>query len=222
MRAVAATALGRLGHRAALPALTAAGSGDRDPSVRAAARDAAAQVAALHRLPGAGPAATPARDNGRGPGAPPRALEPQPALFVRVNSSTDESPGVADRATRKRHAEIVRQALERECAATDEVTTAAPEAARLGLAARHIDASVVHLRITGSGATVEVDARLRLAISDASGKLLSFVSGGAKLKVPRHKLTAGHLPQLRREALEGATRGMFDKLLAHLRDQPRS
>ena len=64
----------------------------------------------------------------------------------------------------------------------------------------------------------EIDAQLRLAISDDSGKMLSFLSGGAKVQVGNQTFDPRYLPALRREALENAMRGMFDKLLGHLRD----
>jgi hypothetical protein len=48
------------------------------------------------------------------------------------------------------------------------------------------------------------------------------LSGGAKVQVPRKTFDARYLPKLRKEALENAMRGMFDKLLLHLRNQPRA
>ena len=66
---------------------------------------------------------------------------------------------------------------------------------------------------------MEIEAELRLAISDDKGKMLSFLSGGAKIQVPKRTFDAKYLPNLRKEALENAMRGMFDKLLKHLRDR---
>jgi hypothetical protein len=80
-----------------------------------------------------------------------------------------------------------------------------------------IDVSVVKLELVQAGSYMEMDVELRLAISDDKGKLLSFLSGGAKVQVPVGKFKAKFLPNMRKEALEGAMRGMFDKLLAHLR-----
>jgi hypothetical protein len=40
--------------------------------------------------------------------------------------------------------------------------------------------------------------------------------------VPRAKFNPAYLPTMRREALEGAMRGMVDTLLAHLRDTEQS
>jgi hypothetical protein len=221
IRAVAAAALGKLGHKAALPALKAAATDDPDEKVRTSAREAAITVAKTNQLPP--PWAEPAGAQGR-PGRPgfgkqPRALGPEPDVYVLVNSSADDSPGKADKPTRKAHADIVRQTLVAQCQSNPVVTTVASDARRLGLDPRHIDLSVVKLDVATVGAMIEVDAHLRLAISDGTGKMLSFLSGGAKVQVPKHKFDARYLPNLRREALENAMRGMFDKLLAHLRDK---
>ncbi len=219
VRGVAAAALGKLGHKAALPALKGTATDDTDEKVRKNAREAAIAVAKANQLPSPWPEpATP------GPGRPgfgkqPRALEPAPDLYVLVNSSADESPGKADKTARKEHAEIIRKTLEDSCNSTPVVTTVASDARRFGLDARHIDLSVVKMDVATVGAVVEVDAQLRLAISDGRGKMLSFLSGGAKIQVPRNKFDARYLPRMRREALENAVRGMFDKLVAHLRDQ---
>lgn len=225
VRTVAAAALGTLRHKAALPALKNAANDDRDAKVRKSAREAAVAVAKANQLPSpwpepvAAPAAVAGRPTRPGFGKQPRALDPAPDLYVLVNTSADESPGKADKPTRKAHAEIVRKTLVAQCNSNPVVTTAAAEARRLGLDPRHIDLSVVKMDVATVGSLVEVDAQLRLAISDSKGKMLSFLSGGAKVQVPRHKFDARHLPRMRREALEGAVRGMFDKLVAHLRDQ---
>jgi len=75
------------------------------------------------------------------------------------------------------------------------------------------------MAVVTAGPLVEVEAELRIAISDSHGKMLSFLSGGAKVQVPRARFDARYLPRMRRDALESAVRGLFDKLVAHLRDQ---
>ena len=233
IRAVAAAALGRLGHKAALPALKGCATDDTDDGVRKSARSAAIAVAKANQLPppwqdasasaSTRAAATMPRKAGRpGFGNQPRALEPSPELYVLVNSSADDSPGKTDKAARKVHAEVIRAALTDSCKSTPVITTVAADAKRLGLESRHIDVSVVRMDVATVGTFVEVDAQLRLAISDDKGKMMSFLSGGAKVQVPKHKFDARYLPNLRREALENAVRGMFDKLLAHLRELPAS
>jgi hypothetical protein len=229
IRAVAAVALGQLGHKAALPSLRTTANDDADLTVRARAKTAAIAVAKSNRLPH--PFSEPATElavvepkkQGRaGFGNAPRALEPKPDLYVVIKSSADDSPGKADKKTRKVNADIVRQVLADHCRSAPNVTSVAADAQRWGLDLRTVDLSVVKLDVVQSGAYVEVDAQLRLAISDDKGKMLSFVSGGAKVQVPKAKFDARYLPNLRKEALENAMRGMFDKLLAHLRERPQS
>jgi hypothetical protein len=217
VRTVAAAALGTLGHKAALPALKGVAIDDVNESVRKSARSAAIAVAKTNQLPA--PWAEPAPLKRPGFGKQPRALAPAPDVYVLVNTSADDSPGKADKPTRKQHAEIVRKTLVEECKSNPVITTVESDAKRLGLDPRHIDLAVVKMDVATVGALVEVDAQLRLAISDGRGKMLSFLSGGAKVQVPKHKFDTRNLPRMRREALESAVRGLFDKLVAHLRDQ---
>jgi hypothetical protein len=145
--------------------------------------------------------------------------EPHADLYLLVSSSADDSPGTTDKTTRRAHAEIVKRVLLEQLRTAAFVTSTASDAQRWGLDARHIDLSVTRLDVARSGGFVEIDAELRLAVSDDNGKMLSFLSGGAKVQVPSQKFDAKYLPSLRKEALENAMRGMFGKLLAHLRDQ---
>jgi hypothetical protein len=224
VRALAATGLGRLGHKAALPSLRGAATDDTDPTVRQRAHDAAVSVAKANNLPDelSTAAAAPepvreARHSTVGFGHAAHAVEDRPDLYVLVKSSSDDSPGHADKSTRKVNSEIVQQVLTDAFKAAPQVTMAQAEAQRWGLDARHIDLSVVKMDVNQDGGYVEIDAELRLAISDDTGKMLSFLSGGAKVQVPKRTFNPRYLPDLRKEALENAMKGMFDKLLAHLR-----
>jgi hypothetical protein len=235
IRAVAAAALGHLGHRAALPALRAA-LDDTNEVVRKRAREAVTAVARANNVPAelpAEPGSEPAtaaaatttvsaRRGEAGFGRQPRAVEARPDLFVLINSSTDDSPGKTDKATRKLHGELLRKVLGDSFHATPLVTSVATEAQRYGLDPRHLDVSVTKLEVVPSGTYMEIQAELRLAISDDHGKMLSFLSGGAKVQIPRRTYDARYLPDLRKEALENAVRGLFDKLLAHLRHPAQS
>ena len=226
VRALAATALGHLGHKAALPALRSAAIDDTDDAVRKRAREATLAVAHANNLPadlpGSEPVEAKTAHHGSGFGRSPHAVEDRPDLYVVVKTSSDDSPGKADKNTRKAHADIVRNALLDSFRAAPQVTMAESEALRWGLDARHIDLSVVKMEVVQNGGYIEVQADLRLAISDETGKMLSFLSGGAKVQVPRSKFNPTFLPEMRKEALESAMRGMFDKLLAHLRDTSQS
>lgn len=232
VRAVAATALGALEYTPALATLRRIASDDGDPDVRKAAGNAALKLgnASTKDARGTAPRLAVRSDEPqarRGPsGGHPAALvaagtgEPHPDLYLLVNSAADDSPGSSDKKTREQHAQIIKRTLLEQLRTESRVTLAASDARRWGLAARHIDLSVTRLEVTASRGMVEVDAQLRLAISDDNGKLISFLTGGARVSGRGNKPGAQYLPGLRRTALENAMRGMFDKLLAHLHDQP--
>jgi len=226
IRVVAAVALGKLGHKAALPALRSAANDDSDNDVRTKARVAAVAIAKANRLPDPFTdvaSAEPARPRVKaGFGNAPRALEARPDLYMVIKTSTDDSPGKADKKARKEHADIIRASLAEQCNHAANVTSQSTVAQRYGLDLKNVDLSVVKLDVTPSGAYMEIEASLRLAISDNTGKMLSFLSGGAKVQVPKRTFDPKYLPTLRKEALENAMRGMFDKLVAHLRNQPRA
>ncbi len=229
VRALAAAALGRLGHKAALPALKAAAD-DSNATVSARAKEAAIAVAKANKLPDPWPTAVAtvpypqARKYGgrAGFGRQSHAVDNHPDLYVRINTSADDSPGKADKAARKVHSELLKTTLAASFKAQPMVTLIEADAQRWGLDPRHLDLSVIKLDVGQSGQYIEIEAQLRLAISDGKGKMLSFVSGGAKVQVPKRTFNAKYLPSLRKEAIENAMRGMFEKLLMQLRDKSQS
>lgn len=230
IRAVAATGLGKLRHKAALVQLKHTATDDLDPTVRTRAREAAIAVAKANALPdpwaaeavAARPTAKPKKAKA-GFGNQPHAIEPEGAdTYVLINSSMDDSPGKSDKKTRQANAQILRNFLMSQFRANPALTTIADDAQKKSLIARHLDLSVVKLDVVTGGTHVEVEAQLRLAISDANGKMLSFVSGGAKVQVPRTKFNPKYMTNMRRDALEGAMRGLYDKLLTQLRDRSQS
>lgn len=235
IRAVAATALGKLKNTAALPALKTAATDDVDETVRKTAREAANAIAKANKLENevitapatttqarAADAAAAAPVQARkttttGFGRSPHAVEDRPDLYVTVKGSNDDSPGKADKATRKSHADILSTSLKDSLRKARQVTMVENDAQRWGLEPRQIDVSVVKMDVQTVGSYVEVMVELRLAISDDKGKMLSFLSGGAKVQVPTSKFRPAQLANMRKEALEGAMSGLFDKLLTHLR-----
>jgi len=222
VRAIAATALGKLGHKAALPALKSAATDDLDDTVRGKAREAAVLVAKANNIKDEqltpAPEPTQARKKTTtGFGRSPHAVADQPDLYVTIKGTNDDSPGKADKNTRKLHADILKLVLQDQLKSAAQVTMAAADAQRWGLDPRMIDVSVVKLEVVQDGSYMVVETELRLAISDDKGKMLSFLSGGAKVQVPLAKYKAKFLPNMRKDALEGAMKGMFDKLLVHLR-----
>lgn len=232
IRAIAASGLGKLKHKASLPALKTAAADDTDETVRKKAREAAVAVAKENGLadelppdPNAAPVAEKSGTKARrhsGFGRSPHAVSDAPDLYVTIKSSTDDSPGHGDKATRKQNADAVKSTLETSLKTAPQVTMVAADAQRWGLDPRMIDVSVVKMDIQTTEGYVEIAAELRLAISDDKGKMLSFLSGGAKVQIPSAKFKTQYLQNYRREALEGAMRGMFDKLVAHLRQQTQS
>jgi len=220
-----ASALGKLGHKAALPLLKATAADDIDETVRTKAHEAVIAVAKANHIKEELPADQTVQARKKttsGFGRSPHAVEGAPDLYVTVKGANDDSPGVTDKAARKQHAEILKASLQDSLRSAPQVTMVQTEAERWGLDARTIDVSVTKLEMSQSGGYIEVSAELRLAISDQSGKMLSFLSGGAKVQVPAKTYNAKYLPNLRKEALENAMRGMFAKLLNHLRTNAQS
>lgn len=214
VRGIAAAGLGKLGHRAALPALRNAASSDADELVRKRAQEA---VTAVCTANGIEPAATTPAAKGAGFGNKPRAVAPRPEIYMVVKSARDDSPGAHDKKARAFHADVLRSTMTTQVAGDATLTSISTDARKFGLDLRNVDVSCVSLETRQSGSYIEIEAQLRLAVSDDRGKMLSFLSGGAKVQVPRKTYDARYLPQLRKEALENAVRGLFVNLVDHLR-----
>ena len=94
VRSIAATALGKLGHKAALPTLRDAAANDPDDSVRAKAAVAASAIAKANHLPAEGggevATATPTTAHPRhaGFGHQAHAVENHPDCLIVINSSS--------------------------------------------------------------------------------------------------------------------------------------
>ena len=214
VRALAAAALGKLGQKSALSALRQAAN-DENETVRARVADA---IVAISKANGLTPQPTSSTASaGSGFGRSSRVLEENPDLYVVLKTFSDDSPGRTEKKDRVTHGEILKAAMAAELRAAPLVTAAAAEGKRLSLHPRMVDVSVTKLIVRTKGKMLEVETELRLAISDESGKMLSFLSGGAKVQVPKQGFNWSYLPNLRKEALENAVRGLFGKLLAHLR-----
>jgi len=230
IRALAATALGKLGHKAALAGLRNAANDDPDDTVRAHAKEAAIAVAKANHMaaepdPAAeapAVAAQPPHKARAGFGHNGHAVEEHPDLYIMVSSSSDDSPGKLDKAERKVHCDVLKKALTDQLRSNPSVTLAAADAQRWNIDPRHVDLSIIKMEVNPSGNYMEAEAQLRLAISDDKGRMLSFLSGGAKVQVSKRTFNASQLPQLRKEALQQAMQGMFDKLLTQLRSRSQS
>jgi hypothetical protein len=220
VRALAASALGKIGHKGALPALAEATT-DTDDTVRKRAEEAIALIRKANDMPAT--VAAPRETTGKaGFGTSPRAVNARPDLYVVIKSASDDSPGTTDKQSRKQHAEYLKNTMALSLKGDATVTSIATDASKFGLDLRSLDLSVVKLEHRIKGGMVEIEAQLRLAISDKDGRMLSFLSGGATVQVAKKTFTARNLPSLRQEALDGAVRGLFTNLIDHLRRGARS
>ena len=217
VRAVAATALGKLGDPGALPLLQRA-TKDHDNMVRKRAVEAIAFIQNRERATAA------KRKNPRakraGFGNEPRSLGPRPTLFLALKSATDDSGGKIDKKLRKKRSARMRKLLESEFKATTDVTTNVAKASSFGLERASIDASITRLSRRVRGPYIEIECEIRLAISDDRGKMLSFLTGGAKVQIPKRTFRKKYLPQIQLEAIENAVKSVHQDLISHLRRHP--
>ncbi|HMJ14706.1 MAG TPA: hypothetical protein VK524_25015 [Polyangiaceae bacterium] len=75
----------------------------------------------------------------------------------------------------------------------------------------HVDAQIERLTVESSGDRVVVSARVRLAISDDAGRILSVVTGNAKVEQSARTFRA-RPRAMREDAVTSAVEAMFDNL----------
>jgi hypothetical protein len=230
VRALAAVALGRIGDPSVLPALEKA-SKDQEEVVRRRAREAIEAIQKKARQGAVpGPAAQGALPPGpstrgykvsAGKGDPGFGRTPRkvvrPEVYVSLQSAADNSTERASSQARSERAEQMKKLLSQELEATPEVTTDLRVARKLRIAEFNLDASITRFTRRVQGSFVEIECEIHVAISDARGKILSFMTGGAKVQVPRRSFKKQYLERLHLEALENAVKGVHQDLLAHLR-----
>ncbi|HEU5059814.1 MAG TPA: HEAT repeat domain-containing protein [Kofleriaceae bacterium] len=223
VRALAATALGFLGDPAALPALERAAR-DRDMTVRRRAQDA---LARLRRDDAGAPVAartlapTPARGGGMANYAiAPREERPGQQVFVVLKSTQDKSLGNTPSKVRQLRAIQMRSLMLDHLKRDQTVTLMSSVAAELGIDPYAMDVTIMKLERFERGPFVEVECEIRVAISDRRGKMLSFLTGGAKVQVPRSTFRLQYETQLKREALENAVKSVHGDVVKYLRNRP--
>jgi HEAT repeats len=168
-------------------------------------------------------------------------------IRVMLKSASDESAGQVARQVRATRASQLRSLMLDRLAQNREVTLVAtyangsekpgeggsapnapntpnaPNAAAPAADAPYaIDLTVKKLTLVARGANIEIACEIRVAISTAEGKMLSFLTGGAKVQVPKATFRDEFLPQHQREALEGAVRSVHRDLVAYLGRLQRS
>jgi multisubunit Na+/H+ antiporter MnhG subunit len=221
VRALAATALGFLGDPAALPALQRAGR-DSDMTVRRRAQDAIAQI--RRDQAGATVAARtlapmPARGAGMANYAiAPREERPGQQLFVVLKSTQDKSMGNTTSKVRQLRAIEMRSLMLDHLKRDRTVTLMSAIASDGAIDPYAMDVTIMKLERFERGAFVEIECEIRVAISDRRGKMLSFLTGGAKVQVPRSSFRMQYEAQLKREALENAVKSVHGDVIKYLRN----
>jgi uncharacterized membrane protein len=223
VRELAAVALGHLGDPAALPALERARADKR----RAVRRQVLAAInlirdkqrrAVAARAPA--PGNPPVRAT-RGLAYPaPVAHEGPPPIYVMLKSTSDKTAGGAAPSMRKQRADRMRSLMSAALARGKDVMLAPTSARALAGDPYAIDVTLVKLARVERGPHIEIECEIRVAISTREGKMLSFLTGGAKVQVPRGTFREAYLPQLRGEAIEGAVRSVHGDLVAFLKKLP--
>ena len=134
-----------------------------------------------------------------------------PQIVVAVASAHDVSTETEDAATRATNRETIREALLAAVEASSDLSTVA----RPGVPARSVDLSIVSLHASECDRGVTLETELKIVISDATGKLLSVVTGRARAEVSR-AVFAARRRAVRKQLLEDAVQGLFAPLHAHL------
>ena len=226
VRALAATALGYLDQPAALPALQRA-SRDPDMTVRRSATEAIATIRRSASATGGAAAPAPVQaaryDKLANYAIAPHEPARTPQVYVMVKSAQDKSVGSAPGKVRQMQASTMRSLMVDELKRDQQVTLmqgTAAAAAATGMEPYSIDVTIMRLERMERGAHVEFECEIRVAVSDERGKMLSFLTGGAKVQVPKRTFRNAYEPQLKREALENAVKSVRQDLVAYLRNRP--
>lgn len=219
VRAIAATALGKIGDRRALKALRRAAKTDSDALVKSRA------AAAIRRIEGGKRADRPRKRRGKlaryrvAARERPRLDAAEPRMHVVLQSAADETTGQIRRVIRKRRARRMQRLMMEELRRTRLITVEPEEAAELELDSFSVDLTLVKLDRQNRGSMVEIECQIRITVSNAEGKMLSFLTGGAKVQVPRRTYRPRYAPVMRREALENAVRKVHRDLVAFLQQR---
>lgn len=224
VRMVAATALGHLGDPAALPALRRA-SKDKDTAVRKRAVSAIGRINKSAKTATAYPtkkrrghrASNDRLASYRISGREAPRLTAEPNLHIVLKSTSDETRGKTSKKLRKRRAARLRKIVKAQLNRSRYVTTSAEIATKHDLEPYSIDVSVTKLTNKRVGKWVEVEAEIRIAISNDRGKMISFLTGGAKVQVPKATFSRRYLAQHQTEALENGVKSVYQDLLTYLR-----
>jgi hypothetical protein len=223
VRSLAASALGGLGDSRALPALRRA-TLDKDKTVRKRATEAiglirkstsktAGNKTDRYMVKSRTIRAAHYRVDGR---ESPRLSPRKPDLFVSIRSAADKSKGKSSKKARKERASRMKGLMSTELKGAKRLTTNTTIAEDLDLPVYAVDLSITRLERVVNGPWVEVQCELRIAISNERGKMISFLTGGAKVQVPKRAFRRQFEPNMRREALENSVKSVHQDLVRYL------
>lgn len=226
VRAVSAAALGHIGDKRALPALEKA-THDKAKTVRKRAREAVQRIEEKvnERGGAAGSMTSKKRDKRaktiRMAARERPSLERTPTVFVKLETVADRSK----RKTTKRHrawsARKLKGYFTTELRRTADVTTDIERADDLGIRKFNVDVTITGFSRRTRGPWVEIVCEVRLSVSNHRGRMLSFLTGGATVQVPKRTFKRKYETQLRKEALENAAKSMHQDLMAYLAKETR-
>jgi hypothetical protein len=223
VRALAVSGLGHLEDPAALPALVRAQK-DPDPTVKRRAAEAIAAIRAARTPKGGPPLARRARGRDRlahyAIAPRERRLAGQPEVFVVLKSALDKSEGRAAPRARALRAHQMRSLIVNELRRDEQVTLLSSVAVELGIEPYSVDVSILKMGRSERGPFIEIECQLRVAVSNQRGKMLSVMTGGAKVQVPRRTFRAQYERQFQKEAMENAVKSVHQDLIKYLRSRP--
>jgi hypothetical protein len=232
VRAAVATALGHLGDPAALPALERARLDPRRAVrrqvitaielIRDKQRVLSARETRLAVPVGGGDAKRPPSTPLGTPAAPAQNQPISRRVYLMLKSASDKSIGSAAPRVREMRARRMRSLMVDQLERNRNVMLVPSSSRDPAIDPYTVDLTVVKLDEVERGHHIEVACEIRAAISTHEGKMLSFLTGGAKVQVPSTSYRQAFLPQLRREALEGAVRSVHGDLIAYLSKLPPS
>jgi hypothetical protein len=150
----------------------------------------------------------------------PREERVAPQVFVMLKSTQDKSMGNTPSKVRQLRATQMRSLMVDELKRDQSVTLMTSVANPPGADPYAMDVTIMKLERFERGTFVEVECEIRVAISVRRGKMLSFLTGGAKVQVPRSTFRVQYEPQLKREALENAVKSVRADLVKYLRNRP--
>jgi hypothetical protein len=220
VRGIAAASLGHIGDARALPALKKAQL-DADPSVRKRAgaavelimRKADERAVANGTLAGSEMEERAHRYRIAAREAPRVDL---PKVYVHIKTVSDKTKGPTTKQRRELRAERMLDLMVQELRATPHVTTDPTQADDLGIRRFTVDVTIEKLDRQDRGPWVEMVCQVRLSVSNDRGRMLSFLTGGATVQVPKKTFRIEYETQLGAEALENAAKGIHQDLIAYL------